>query len=40
MNNLINKINEWAISHGLDKGNPKIERMKGRKKLEKFEMYS
>lgn len=28
MNNLINKINEWAISHGLDKGNPKIEWMK------------
>lgn len=22
------KINEWAISHGLDKGNPKIEWMK------------
>lgn len=28
MNNLINKINQWAISHGLDKGNPKIEWMK------------
>lgn len=28
MNNLINKINEWAISHGLDKGNPKTEWMK------------
>lgn len=26
--NLIAKINEWAISHGLDKGNPKIEWMK------------
>lgn len=26
--NLINKINRWAISHGLDKGNPKIEWMK------------
>ena len=25
---LIEKINEWAISHGLDKGNPKIEWMK------------
>lgn len=25
---LIDKINEWAISHGLDKGNPKIEWMK------------
>lgn len=25
---LIAKINEWAISHGLDKGNPKIEWMK------------
>ncbi|AYP29666.1 DNA binding protein [Streptococcus phage SW18] len=25
---LITKINEWAISHGLDKGNPKIEWMK------------
>lgn len=25
---LINKINQWAISHGLDKGNPKIEWMK------------
>lgn len=25
---LIVKINEWAISHGLDKGNPKIEWMK------------
>ena len=24
----IAKINEWAISHGLDKGNPKIEWMK------------
>ena len=28
MNNLITKINHWAISHGLDKGNPKIEWMK------------
>lgn len=28
MNNLINKINEWAISHGLDKGNPRVEWMK------------
>ena len=28
MNNLITKINEWAISHGLDKGNPKVEWMK------------
>lgn len=28
MNNLINKINRWAISHGLDKGNPKIEWVK------------
>lgn len=26
--NLINKINHWAISHGLDKGNPKVEWMK------------
>lgn len=25
---LINKINQWAISHGLDKGNPKVEWMK------------
>ena len=25
---LITKVNEWAISHGLDKGNPKIEWMK------------
>lgn len=25
---LIAKINDWAISHGLDKGNPKIEWMK------------
>lgn len=25
---LITKINQWAISHGLDKGNPKIEWMK------------
>ncbi len=25
---LITKINGWAISHGLDKGNPKIEWMK------------
>ncbi|AZF92377.1 DNA-binding protein [Streptococcus phage CHPC879] len=25
---LVTKINEWAISHGLDKGNPKIEWMK------------
>lgn len=25
---LVAKINEWAISHGLDKGNPKIEWMK------------
>lgn len=25
---LIDKINQWAISHGLDKGNPKIEWMK------------
>lgn len=25
---LIDKINEWAISHGLDKGNPKNEWMK------------
>ncbi|MGZ0942286.1 helix-turn-helix domain-containing protein, partial [Streptococcus thermophilus] len=28
INELIAKINEWAISHGLDKGNPKIEWMK------------
>lgn len=28
MNNLINKINQWAISHGLDKGNPKIQWMR------------
>ena len=28
MNNLIKKINQWAISHGLDKGNPRIEWMK------------
>ena len=28
MNKLITKINRWAISHGLDKGNPKIEWMK------------
>lgn len=25
---LITKVNQWAISHGLDKGNPKIEWMK------------
>ena len=25
---LIDKVNEWAISHGLDKGNPKVEWMK------------
>lgn len=25
---LVDKVNEWAISHGLDKGNPKIEWMK------------
>lgn len=25
---LIDKVNHWAISHGLDKGNPKIEWMK------------
>ena len=25
---LIDKINKWAISHGLDKGNPRIEWMK------------
>lgn len=25
---LIDKVNEWAISHGLDEGNPKIEWMK------------
>lgn len=25
---LITKVNEWAISHGLDKGNPRIEWMK------------
>lgn len=25
---LIGKVNEWAISHGLDQGNPKIEWMK------------
>ena len=25
---LITKVNEWAISHGLDEGNPKIEWMK------------
>lgn len=25
---LITKVNEWAISHGLDKGNPKVEWMK------------
>lgn len=25
---LVTKVNEWAISHGLDKGNPKIEWMK------------
>lgn len=28
LTDLIAKINEWAISHGLDKGNPKIEWMK------------
>lgn len=28
LTDLITKINEWAISHGLDKGNPKIEWMK------------
>lgn len=27
-NDLVAKINEWAISNGLDKGNPKIEWMK------------
>lgn len=25
---LINKVNDWAVSHGLDKGNPKTEWMK------------
>ena len=25
---LIDKVNKWAISHGLDKGNPKVEWMK------------
>lgn len=25
---LIDKVNDWAISHGLDKGNPKVEWMK------------
>ena len=25
---LITKVNEWAISHGLDKGNPKAQWMK------------
>lgn len=25
---LITKVNDWAISHGLDKGNPKVEWMK------------
>lgn len=25
---LVDKVNKWAISHGLDKGNPKIEWMK------------
>lgn len=28
LTDLVAKINEWAISHGLDKGNPKIEWMK------------
>ena len=28
LSELITKVNEWAISHGLDKGNPKIEWMK------------
>lgn len=28
LSDLITKINQWAISHGLDKGNPKIEWMK------------
>lgn len=28
LSDLVAKINEWAISHGLDKGNPKIEWMK------------
>lgn len=28
LTDLIAKINEWAISHGLDKGDPKIEWMK------------
>ena len=28
MDELITKINHWAVSHGLDKGNPKIEWMK------------
>lgn len=28
MSELIDKVNEWAISHGLDKGNPKVEWMK------------
>lgn len=33
MNKLITKINEWAISHGLDKGNPKVEWMKVTKEV-------
>lgn len=28
ISDLINKVNKWAISHGLDKGNPKVEWMK------------
>ena len=28
MPELIDKVNDWAISHGLDKGNPKVEWMK------------
>lgn len=34
MNNLITKINEWAISHGLDKGNPRVEWMKVTEEVE------
>lgn len=30
---LIDKVNEWAISHGLDQGNPKIEWMKVTEKV-------
>lgn len=34
---LIDKVNDWAISHGLDKGNPKVEWMKVTEEVGRFE---